>query len=49
MTAYNVRERYSKIAAWLERVKTFCNPHYDDAHKVVYKIMAKNQSMKAKL
>lgn len=47
MTPYNVRERYPKIAAWLNRVQATCNPHYDNAHKVVYKVVAKNKAEKS--
>ncbi|XP_067640763.1 glutathione S-transferase theta-1 isoform X2 [Eurosta solidaginis] len=35
---YDVRIKYPKIKAWLKRVRAGCNPHYDYAHQIVYKI-----------
>ncbi|XP_017486548.1 PREDICTED: glutathione S-transferase theta-1-like [Rhagoletis zephyria] len=35
---YDVRIKYPKIKAWLKRVRAGCNPHYDKAHEMVYKI-----------
>ncbi|EDV95143.1 GH17734 [Drosophila grimshawi] len=38
MADYDVRIKYPKIRAWLKRVRQSCNPHYDAAHHIVYKI-----------
>jgi hypothetical protein len=41
MAGYNVLEGHPKIAAYKENVKSKLNPHYDDAHSIVYKMQAK--------
>ncbi|XP_037932476.1 glutathione S-transferase theta-1 [Teleopsis dalmanni] len=38
MADYDVRIKYPKIRAWLKRVRAGCNPHYDYAHQIIYKI-----------
>lgn len=38
MADYDVRIKYPKIRQWLKRIRAACNPYYDEAHEIVYKI-----------
>lgn len=44
MGAYDPTEGRPKIKAWMERVKGFMNPYYDEAHSVVYSICKRNET-----
>ncbi|XP_055608656.1 glutathione S-transferase theta-3-like [Uranotaenia lowii] len=35
LTGYNARIGRPKLAAWMQRVKEYTQPHYDEAHKVL--------------
>ncbi|XP_053609284.1 glutathione S-transferase theta-1 [Plodia interpunctella] len=49
MAGYDPREKFSNIAEWYERVRSHFNPHYDEAHVIVNKVIAKNNKTNAKL
>ena len=38
MAGYNVREGRPILADYMERVKKELNPHYEEAHKIVYQV-----------
>ncbi|XP_055846254.1 glutathione S-transferase theta-3-like [Episyrphus balteatus] len=38
LSKYDVGRNYPKIAEWIENVRQETNPHFDDAHKILYKI-----------
>lgn len=38
MAGYDVRAGRAILADYMERVRNELNPHYDDAHKMVYKM-----------
>uniref|UniRef100_A0A1B0CM69 glutathione transferase n=1 Tax=Lutzomyia longipalpis TaxID=7200 RepID=A0A1B0CM69_LUTLO len=38
LTPYDFRKGRPRLTAWLEKVRTQANPHYDEAHKVLRKI-----------
>lgn len=37
LVQYDVGKKFPKIAEWLQHVREQANPHYDVAHKVIYK------------
>lgn len=41
MAGYDVRTNRPILDAYMQRVKAQLNPHYDDAHKIVYKFVEK--------
>ncbi|XP_055585615.1 glutathione S-transferase theta-1-like [Uranotaenia lowii] len=41
MAGFDPREGRPVLADWMERVRIQTNPHYDEAHKVLYKFMPK--------
>jgi len=41
MAGYDVRQHRPILNAYMQRVKEQLNPHYDDAHKIVYKFVEK--------
>lgn len=38
MAGYDILKGHPKIATYMEKVKNKLQPHYDDAHKFVYKL-----------
>lgn len=44
MSNFEPREGRPKLAAWIERVRNECNPHYDEAHLILNKIAKKSQA-----
>lgn len=44
MGDYDARTEYPNIAAWMERVRQDLNPHYDDANKLLNKVVAKRKA-----
>lgn len=45
-SGYDVYEGRPKLKKWHEKVREALNPHYDEAHKTIYKVIEK---IKAKL
>lgn len=43
-TNYNAFEGRPQLKQWIDRVKSKTNPHYDDAHKMIYKVAALNKA-----
>lgn len=43
-TNYNAFEGRPKLKKWIELVKSETNPHYEDAHKMIYKVSTLNKS-----
>ncbi|XP_037030138.1 glutathione S-transferase theta-1-like [Bradysia coprophila] len=43
-TNYNAFEGRPQLKKWIELVKSKTNPHYDDAHKMIYKVAALNKA-----
>lgn len=41
MAGYDVYEGRPTLATWIQRVKEALQPHYDEGHKIVNKIRAK--------
>ena len=41
MAGYNVREGRPVLAEYMDRVTGLLNPHYDEAHKVLYQMRDK--------
>lgn len=46
MAWYDPFEGRPKLKSWYERVKQATNPHYDEAHKIVEIVIAKNGKAK---
>ncbi|KAG5668173.1 hypothetical protein PVAND_016123 [Polypedilum vanderplanki] len=46
MTGYDIFENRPKLKEWYERVRAATNPHYDEAHVIVNKIIARSQKAK---
>lgn len=44
MADYDPRNGRPNINAWMDRVQSIMNPHYDDAHSVVYSIIERNKT-----
>ncbi|XP_071445891.1 glutathione S-transferase theta-1 [Hetaerina americana] len=38
MAGYDVRLNRPHLSSWLDRVKNYLSPHYDEVHKQVYKV-----------
>ncbi|XP_049873808.1 glutathione S-transferase theta-1 [Pectinophora gossypiella] len=49
VAGYDPKEKYGNIAAWMEKVRQHFNPHYDEAHTIINKIIAKQSQAAAKL
>lgn len=45
VTKYNATENRPKLKAWLKNVKESTNPHYDEAHKFVHKLAARQSKL----
>ncbi|KAJ6644406.1 Glutathione S-transferase theta-1 [Pseudolycoriella hygida] len=43
VTNYNPYEGRPKLKAWIESVRSKTNPHYDDAHKMIYRVASRNK------
>ncbi|XP_077288450.1 glutathione S-transferase theta-1-like [Arctopsyche grandis] len=46
MVGYDPKEGRPNLAAWMDRVKAELNPHYDEAHSIVNKIVKKQEAKK---
>ncbi|KAL0882939.1 hypothetical protein ABMA27_016439 [Loxostege sticticalis] len=46
MAGYDPKEHYPAIATWAKKVQAHFNPHYDEAHVILNKIVKKQQSAK---
>ncbi|KAL0882941.1 hypothetical protein ABMA27_016440 [Loxostege sticticalis] len=44
MAGYDPKEHYPAIATWAKKVQAHFNPHYDEAHVILNKIVKKQQS-----
>lgn len=44
VTDYNPFEGRPALKAWIELVKSKTNPHYDDAHKMIYRVASRNKA-----
>ncbi|XP_037041924.1 glutathione S-transferase theta-1-like [Bradysia coprophila] len=44
VTDYNPFEGRPTLKAWIEKVKSKTNPHYEDAHKMIYRAASKNKA-----
>lgn len=44
VTDYNPFEGRPTLKAWIELVKSKTSPHYEDAHKMIYKVASRNKS-----
>ncbi|KAJ8915162.1 hypothetical protein NQ315_000414 [Exocentrus adspersus] len=50
MAGFEPRDGRPRLKEWIERVRTECNPYYDEAHVVLYKRVEKaKQSAQARL
>ncbi|XP_026327827.1 glutathione S-transferase theta-1-like [Hyposmocoma kahamanoa] len=49
MAGYDPTEKYPNIAKWLPMVREYFNPHYQEAHVILNKVVAKQQKQTAKL
>ncbi|XP_045448063.1 glutathione S-transferase theta-1 [Melitaea cinxia] len=49
MAGYNPADKFSNISKWWKKVREYFNPHYDEAHVIVNKILDKQAKMKAKI
>ncbi|GLV32972.1 Glutathione S transferase T3 [Carabus blaptoides fortunei] len=43
IAGFDPRDGFPKIRSWLDAVRDRLNPHYDEAHSVVYRLIEKNQ------
>ncbi|XP_013102569.1 glutathione S-transferase theta-3 [Stomoxys calcitrans] len=41
---YEIKEKYPKVFAWIERVRRELDPYFDEAHKVVYAFEKESKS-----
>lgn len=46
MANYDPFKNRPKLKKWIEEVRNAANPHYDEAHKYVYKIIEQNSKAK---
>lgn len=46
MAGYNAMEKFDNIGEWMTRVRDYFNPHYEEAHVILNKIVKKNQQAK---
>lgn len=44
VTDYNPYEGRPTLKAWIDLVKSKTGPHYEDAHKMIYKVASRNKS-----
>ncbi|KAI8437057.1 hypothetical protein MSG28_010426 [Choristoneura fumiferana] len=49
MAGYDASAKYANIAGWMQRVKSHFNPHYDEGHMIVNKLIEKQRKTAAKL
>ena len=49
MAGYDVRQDHPILAKYMDRVKADLQPHYDDTHKILYKIRDKFQGERPNL
>nr|UQQ66587.1 glutathione S-transferase theta 2 [Conogethes punctiferalis] len=43
MAGYDPKEQFPRIGAWAQKVREHFNPHYDDAHVILNKVVAKQR------
>ncbi|XP_055712180.1 glutathione S-transferase theta-1 [Phlebotomus papatasi] len=44
LTPYDFRKGRPRLTAWLEKVRSSSNPHYDEAHKILKKLAEKTSA-----
>ncbi|XP_063383720.1 glutathione S-transferase theta-1-like [Cydia fagiglandana] len=49
MAGYDANAKYSNIADWMRRVREYFNPHYDEGHVILNKIVRNKSKMAPKL
>uniref|UniRef100_A0A0K8TV27 Glutathione-S-transferase n=1 Tax=Epiphyas postvittana TaxID=65032 RepID=A0A0K8TV27_EPIPO len=49
MAGYDPSAKYANISEWIKRVRSHFNPHYDQGHVIVNKVIEKNNKTAAKL
>lgn len=49
MAGYDAASKYANIAGWMQRVKSYFNPYYDEGHVIVNKLIEKQNKTAAKL
>lgn len=49
MAGFDPKDKYANIAAWWLKVRAHFSPHYEEAHIILNKIVAKNTKVKSKI
>lgn len=49
MAGYYPEENFQNIATWWKKVRDYFNPHYDEAHVIVNKVINKQKKTASKI